>query len=54
MDILEQIDKLIASICKYTEKIINSDNTLSECAKVSENSKALAILSLARALCDKD
>ena len=46
----ECIDKMIISLCEYTEKIIKSDKVLSESEKVAQNTKALAKLLSARAL----
>lgn len=50
----ECIDKMIISLCEYTEKIIKSDKVLSESEKVAQNTKALAKLLSARALWNND
>ena len=54
MNSIEQIDKLIISICEYTQIIIDSDRAFEQCNEVAQNTKALAELLSARAFCDKD
>lgn len=53
MDTTAKIDKLIISVCEYTQKIISIDKAFEHCSEVAQNTKALAELLSARAICDK-